>query len=419
MVTEGPRMKTSRKACLFLIVVGLAVVAGNAADRATAKPMSAGSSPVYVIANQDLAAPEMNDIVFYQAQDTNLTFSTALATGGFGIQGGFFGTTRLNSVPSLSASCLYVSNSGSNTIATISLSDQQLVDVFPASDSDDGSENGVGLAVNANFLYANFTASSTIATFALQPGCGLTFLGDVTAVGLQGGSPSGMAANATTLVVAYGDGSIESFNITGGVPVSNHDLQNSNGYGGAAIIAPRTTGNLPTSVDLTQDGKFAIFGDISAYTTVEVSSLASGKLGRTTVYTLGNSADAGNIRLSPDHTLLYISNSEGGTVTAAFFDPATGKLTPGCTSATLNGFNSRPWLGSVVTRDTAGTGNVVYIAEFGRDYLEVNHGPSSEIGILTVTSNGSSCTLTETQNSPVSLARPGTLTIGVYPPRPF
>ena len=377
------------------------------------------SGAVYVVVNQDIGFPILNSAVFFQVQDTQLTFATALDTGGYGIQGGFFGTQRINSVPSVSAPCVYVSNAGSNNIGSISLNNLELVDAFAASDTDNGGDNGIGLAVSSSFLYASFTTSNTIATFALNSGCGLTFLGDVPAVGLQGGSVSGMAVHGQLLVVAYGDGSIQSFNVSGGMPVPNNDLQNSNGYGGAAIIAPNTTGNMPSGVDITQDGKFAIFGDISAATTVEVSSLESGMLGRTKVYKVGNATDAGAVRLSPDQSLLYIANSESGTVTAAFFDPATGVVRPGCTSPTLRGFNGRPWLGSVATRDTAGNGGLVYVAEFGRDQNEINHGPASEIGILTITSNGSSCTLSETATSPVSLGFPGALSIGVYPPRPF
>jgi 6-phosphogluconolactonase (cycloisomerase 2 family) len=275
------------------------------------------------------------------------------------------------------------------------------------------------MAVNANYLYASFSTSNTIGTFALNSGCGLTFLGSIPAVGLQGGSVAGMAVNSQLLVVAYGDGSIQSFNVSGGMPVPNNDLQNSNGYGGSAVIAPNATGNLPSGVDITQDGRFAIFGDISAATTLEVASLQGGRLGKTKVYRVGESTDAGFVRLSPDQSLIYIANSEGGTVTAAFFDPATGVIRPGCTSPTLRGFNGRPWLGSVVTRDPSGNGGLVYVAEFGRDHLEINQGPASEIGILTISSNGSSCSLAETDTSPVMLGAPGALSIGVYPPRPF
>jgi 6-phosphogluconolactonase (cycloisomerase 2 family) len=312
-----------------------------------------------------------------------------------------------------------VSNSGTNDIASVSLQTQQLVGNFSGSQSDDGSANGIGLAVNPNFLYASFTASNTIAAFSLRTGCGLTFLGDVPAIGLQGGSVSGMAVNGSILVVAYGDGSIQSFNVTNGLPVSNNDRQNSTGYGGSFVIGSTSTGNMPSGVDITRDGKFAIFGDISATSTVEVSSLSSGKLAKTVSYSLGTAVDAGSIRLSPDQSLLYVANSESGTVMAAFFNTSTGKITRGCTSPTLRGFNVRPWLGAVVPRDPTGTGSLLYVAEYGRDNGEINHGQESDVGILTVTSNGTTCTLTETSTSPVSLVLPGVLSIGVYPPRPF
>jgi hypothetical protein len=101
---------------------------------------------------------------------------------------------------------------------------------FSGSQTDNGSTNGIGLAVNSQYLYASFTASGTIATFSLQGNCGLMFLGDISAVGLHGGPVSGMAVNGNILVVAYGDGSIQSFNVSSGIPVSNGDLQYSTGY---------------------------------------------------------------------------------------------------------------------------------------------------------------------------------------------
>ena len=66
-------------------------------------------------------------------------------------------------------------------------------------------------------------------------------------------------------------------------------------------------------------------------------------------------------------------------------------------------------IGALATRDTTGTGNVLYVAEFG-----------SSIGIVNVTSNGASCTLTEAAGSPVADdSSPGLLSIQVFPPRPF
>ena len=132
-------------------------------------------------------------------------------------------------------------------------------------------------------------------------------LGDTTVAGLNGGWIGGMAIHGNLLVVAYGDGSIQSFNISGGTPISNDDEQNATGFAGAYF---------PESVDITQDGHYAIFGDAALYTTVEVSDISSGKLTPTTMYILGTTMNAvgpGNnsasVRLSPDESLLYIGNS--------------------------------------------------------------------------------------------------------------
>jgi hypothetical protein len=412
-------MDTWMKSLISAMMVLALTILGRAADPRVATVKTAPPLPRYVVVNEDLALPFQNEIAFYVAAGTQLTAQSTSGTGGYGIQGGFFGTSRLASIPSISAPCLYVSNAASNDIASFSWQSQQLTGNFSGSQSDDGSANGIGLAVNSNYLYASFTSSQTIATFALQDGCGLTFLGDVSAVGLQGGSVTGMAVNSNILVVAYGDGSIQSFNAAGGMPVSNNDLQNSTAFVTNNLSGART--NFPSGVDITQDGHFAIFGDISPFATVEVSDLTAGKLAKTVVHQYGGitGVDAGAVRLSPDQRLLYATNSESGKVTAFLFNPSTGVVRNGCVSPTLRGFDGRPWYGSVVARDATGTGNVLYVAEFGRDHLEIDHGVSSAIGILTVSFNGRSCTLTESSNSPVLLSFPGTLSLGVYPPRPF
>lgn len=397
----------------FLPLAGLLMLATICAAAGPAPVnTSTPTTPIVLFVNQDISFPIQNAVDFYTASGTKLTLQNDLSTGGYGIQGGFFGTSRVNTVPSLSAPCLYISDAASNDIASITLPGQQLSGNFFGSQSDNGSANGIAVVVNANYLYASFTSSNTIATFTLQTGCGLTFLGDVSAVGLQGGSVSGMAVNGTILVVAYGDGSIQSFNVASGIPVSNNDLQNSTGF-------TPSGGNMPSGVDVTQDGKFAIFGDISFRAVVEVSNISSGKLTPTVVYAAGYGLDAGGVRLSPDESLLYIANSEGGTVSAAFFNKSTGAISNPCVSPTLKGFNGRPWLGSVATRDTTGTGSVLYVAEFGRDLFEINHGPSSAIGILNVTVNGKYCYLREASGSPLVMTFPGALSLGVYPPRPF
>ena len=78
---------------------------------------------------------------------------------------------------------------------------------FLGSADDAGDANGIGVVVNDNYLYAGYSASNTIGTFAVQPGCQLSFLGDIPAAGLNGGSVAGMALHGQMLVVTYADGS--------------------------------------------------------------------------------------------------------------------------------------------------------------------------------------------------------------------
>jgi hypothetical protein len=125
--------------------------------------------------------------------------------------------------------------------------------------------------------------------------------------------------------------------------------------------------------------------------------------------------NSSNIELSPDESLIYVSNNQGGTITAVFFDKATGVVSPGCVSAVLNGF-STTWLygGAVALKDNgAGTGGAVYLAE------SANGGVSS-IGIVNVKSNGTTCSLAEAKSSPArDQNSTNLLSIGSWPPRSF
>jgi hypothetical protein len=301
------------------------------------------------------------------------------------------------------------------------LNSQTFVGTYSGALTDSGIPDGIGMAVNASYLYAGYGDSQSIGVFSTSPGCGLTFLQSIPAAGVNGGSPTGIAVRNNVLVVSYGDGSTQSFDVTHGIPVPNNDLRNSLGFAGPVSGLNSPLGNIPNGVDISQDGRWAIFGDTSTLSLVEVASLfslAHTQLARTRpYYTLGTNVDAGDVHLSPDGTLLYMVNNESGTVTAAFFNTATGLLTKGCTSAPLRNFNFLPWYGMIVTRDTTGTGKVLYVAEFGRFVDE--QGPPSAIGILTIAVNGNSCTLTEAPGSPVNVPLTGTLSLGAYPPRPY
>jgi 6-phosphogluconolactonase (cycloisomerase 2 family) len=346
-----------------------------------------------------------SSVTFYAVgADGQLTTKAKVSTGQGGIAGGYFAANRVNVLDSGKGECVYASQALNGEIVGIPVKTLRVAGHANGSKKDTGASNGIGLAMNAKYLYASFTDSSNIGTFRVQPGCGMKFVGDLSVKGLQGGVIDGMVIHGNIMVVTYGDNSIESFNISGGVPASNGDEQNSSGS--------RIGNTYPSGVEITQDGHFAIFADTSPFTIVEVSDISSGKLTPTVVYHLGNELNSSNILLSPDESLLYISNNQSGTVTAAFFDKSTGKLSKGCVSRPLKGFDADwSYVASLALDQTTGTGGVVYVAEYGA---------SSSIGMINVKSASGKCTLTETSHSPVSDPNsPGLLSIGAFPPRPF
>ncbi len=359
----------------------------------------------YVFTNNDPSGKVSNSATFYTVDVGGLLTEEAIVTTGFGgVGGGYFGQDKVRALQKGGEQCVYVSDSYTGLIGAIVVQTLELAGAFAGSHHDTGQTNGVGLASNGSYLYASYTDSNTIGTFKILGNCKLKFVGDVDVTGLNGGSIDGMAVHANLLVVTYDDGSIESFDLSQGEPVSNGDKQDSTGS--------RSGNAYPNGVDITQDGRYAIFGDTSPFTVVEVSDISSGKLTPTVVYRLGSAISSSNVLLSPDETLLYISNTQSGKITAAFFDKTNGTLTRGCASGFLKGFDTDwAYVGTLATENTEGTGGVIYAAEFGS--------PSS-IGVVDVTSQGGKCRLKESSKSPIMDPQsPGLLSIGVFPPRPF
>ena len=391
-------MKISFKSwlpCLTTVLLGICT--GGSAFGA--------SGPHYLVTNDDVPPELISSVSFYTvAADGLLTKKAKVLIGEGGIGGGYFATNRVSVPNSGSATCIYASVAADGDVVGINLKTLKVGGHTTGSKDDTGASNGIGLAMNSQYLYASFTDSSNIGTFQVKSGCKLKFVSDITVGGLQGGIIDGMVIHGNTMVATYGDGSIESFNISAGVPASNGDEQNSTGSRGGNVY--------PNGIDITKDGHYAIFGDTATSTIVEVSDISSGKLTPTVVYHLGDAISASNILLSPDETLLYVSNTQGDRVTAAFFDASTGAVSKGCVSGHLKGYvTDWSYLASLALANTTGTGGMVYVAEFGA--------PSS-IGEIAVKSAGGKCTLTETSKSPVSDPNsPGLLSIGAFPPRPF
>jgi hypothetical protein len=395
---------------LVLVLVGLlaaiATASGVAVERLAAEKPAAipASTSNYLITNDDSSGELANSATFFTVGTAgSLSNPTKVTFSAQGAGGGYFNSNRVSLLNSATTPCAYISASGGALISAVAINTQQDIGNFRAAGTDSGIDNGIGLVNNGTYLYASYSTSNTLATFAIGNGCALTFMSDIAPIGLHGGNIKGMALHGNLMIVTFGDGSIGSFNVAGGVPVSNNDLQNATGY---------ATSRFPTGIDITQDGHYAIFGDQSTTTTVEVSDISSGKLTKTVLTNFTTAGNSTSVYLSPDETLLYIANTGTGQVTAAFFNASTGAVSKGCVSKALKGFDTQ-WIfiSSPVTELTSGTGSVLYVAEYGSE---------SGMAIVNVTSSGGVCTLKEAATSPALDPNSGTvLSIAVYPPRAF
>ena len=368
--------------------------------------LATGATP-YVVANDDSPFPFRTGVSFYSvAPDGLLTLQQQVQTEGYGIGSGFFGTNRIVVLKNASQACVFASSAGTGDVVGIDANTLTVGGSAVGSDTDAGTSNGIGLAMNDQYLYASYTDSNTIGTFKVLSGCGLMFVNDIAVAGIEGGIVNGMAVRGNILISTYTDGTIESFDVSNGTPLPHSDRQISTGTlrsGGASF---------PNSVDITSDGHYALFGDTSTSIVVEVSDISSGKLTKTQVYSSASRISSSNIMLSPDETLLYVVNTQGDSASVIFFNKKTGKLSPGCSSNRIKG-ESRKWsyLAGMALVSPTGNGGGVYVAQFG--------GPPG-IATVALTSSGGKCSLLEVPHSRVTDPHsPGLLSIGTFPPRSF
>ncbi|HSZ61953.1 MAG TPA: beta-propeller fold lactonase family protein [Terriglobales bacterium] len=361
----------------------------------------------YVITNDDLPYPFINSISVYTVEAGGLLGSPQqIKTFGFGISGGFFGANRISVLNSGGQQCVYASSAASGEIVGVAMNTLTIGGSATGSPTDLGTTNGIGMVMNSQYLYASFTDSNTIGTFAVQSGCSLSFIADVSVAGLGGGVVNGMAIHGRMLIATYTDGSIQSFNISAGSPVSNGDEQ----YSTATLNSMDAT--YPNSTDITSDGHYAIFGDTSTSVMVEVSDISSGRLTPTVLYADNKSISSSTIMLSPDETVLYVVNTQGASVSAMFFNAATGVLSGGCKSKTVSGQSANwSYLAGLGLASQTGNGGGVYVAEYGNP---------SGIALISLTVKGQTCSMEEVKGSPFADPNSlGLLSIGVFPPRSF
>ena len=279
------------------------------------------------------------------------------------------------------------------------------------------------------YLFAAFTGENKIAFYKVNTATCQPFWSTSTpAIGLTGAPVVSMAvskAGPHVLVVSYGDGSIQSFKIGGGVltPLAQF---NSTGFA--------SQGGRPQSVDITMNGKYAVFGDKqSGVTEVEVAKiLSTGNLAPTVDYggpavasgvNLGPGLNSQNVWLSPaaasGYFRLYITNNSSGQVTTARVSQVTGAVITAlaCTAGYTNPTALAPlaWAfpAGLHTMSTTGAGGGLVVSEYGT--------PSS-VALLRI-QNATGCTR-EVSGSPFvdpfsNFTFSGLESIDVFPSRSY
>lgn len=302
-----------------------------------------------------------------------------------------------------------------------------LTNRYASPGANSGNLYGIALTTGNATLYAGYTASNTIGVWSITwngAQCQLTFSAQIAAVGLHGGFIDGMreAPNFKALVVAYTDGSIESFMTAG--------------FGIAAAPCPTpidSTGFIdgndgtPAGVDITKDSKYAIFGDSSnGVTELETAKLPitcntlTKDFGGSIVASgsnLGPGVNSNNVWLSPNEQFIYVANNHSRTVTTVAYAevPNTMALATGCTAGYTNPTKLKNPTHKLVadagiqTSVTSGNGTRLYVAE-------VDIPPS--VALLRVQSVG--CTR-EVPLSPFtdSSSNFGLFSLSAWPPRLF
>jgi hypothetical protein len=352
----------------------------------------------YVVTNDDIyRAPNAASV--FKLSGAVLKRSKSLATGGWGLGGGYF-ATALQAMAAVGTNmCVFVADPGSDDIAAFNSTTK----VGNYSDpTGSGAWNGTSLAAHGTALYAAYSASVNIGVWTINPDCSLTLANSaMNTPTFYPVNDIAVSPDGKTLVASYAQQKVDSFAISG-ANLTEKGPYNTFGY---------TAG-----IDITKDSKYAIIGDFSAaLTQVEVLPIHSNSsLGSSDYYNVAQGGkDSNNVWLSPDETLLYVSNNVSLQITTLKFKESASagkRLTFDCITTLHDPGNFMFNPSGLATEAPTGTGVYLYVAEWGNP---------SAVGLLKVPKGG--CP-TEVSGSPFrNPTAPSDFpaTLSAYPPRPF
>lgn len=354
----------------------------------------------YVVTNNDPASAA-NSATIFQVKNKALSVVDTLQTGADGNGGGDFALPRIIISKTGGSQCLFIADAGSSDIASFVLPGLKKVGNY-TDPQGNGSGFGysMGLATRGNFVFAAYGATANIGVFQIGSGCKLSLLGTYDAATTVAGLR--VSPNGETLVVGYGYGAneVDSFSISSAGALTENGPYTS--LAGAA------------GVDITSDGKYALFGDATGGTTqIEIFPINSnGTLGTETSFggngSLGSGQDSSSVWISPNGKFVFVANNLSKQVTSIGFTESPLALSyVGIT--TLQDSSQIISIGGLMTASPTGNGGGLYVAEFSS--------PNGLVGLLQINADG---TTTEAPTSPFNNGQGSALlSLAAYPPRSF
>jgi hypothetical protein len=366
----------------------------------------------YVITANDIyRAP--NSASVFKLIGSNLVNAPALSTTGWGIGGTYFGTTAQAVIGTATHVCLFVSDPGSDDIASFTAggfaTPVKVGNYHDASGS--GAYIGTSLAARGALLFAAYTASNNIGVWTINSDCSLTLATPASSTptpapvdGLAV-SPDGRTLIATFAQTEPGVGSYA--------------------IGGTTLTpkGPYNTTAGTAGVDITKDSKYALVGEYGGtFPQVEIFPINSdSSLGGSTTYSFPQGGfNSNNLVLSPDETRVYIDNNGSSQVTTLSFNEhaAPGKqLSFYCLSKPLKASSSNFMLytSGISTSSPTGKGGPLYMVEANFNFF--TGAIQSAVALLEIPPDG--CP-SEANDSPFALPAGSTATtLSAFPPRPF
>ena len=283
--------------------------------------LSTESFGQYVVTDDDPAGAPNSSTIYKINSNGTLTQVKVLQTGGTGLGGGFFaehGTTVTQN-----ATCLFVVDAGSDDIAAFRASSFTRVGNFSnAALSFSASDAGgsIALTPNGKYLYGGYSGSGNVGEWKVNSDCSLTFIGTYTPGGIQDEYSDILPTpDGKYLIIPQIDS--ESAELAAINPITGSLTDTSNVNWVSINSKCQTYGCFPTGIDVTKDGKVAIFGDAAAAgpPSLLTASISGGAFSNPKEWDMTNSCSVGNLnnpRLSYDaygtgNGLLYASGGYG------------------------------------------------------------------------------------------------------------